>query len=78
MKRIKSNSSICDPKVPIHRTCTAPKIAAACLLTTKAITRYGSLFQKFRNMILGIVEEDIALYKENYRQALITFGPMER
>ena len=37
----------------------------------------GSLFRKFRNMILGIVEEDIALYKENYRQALITFGLME-
>ena len=38
----------------------------------------GSLFKKFRNMILGIVEDDIALYKENYRQALITFGLMER
>ena len=25
----------------------------------------GSLFRKFRNMILGIVEEDIETYKEN-------------
>ena len=38
----------------------------------------GSLFKKFRDMILGIVEEDIVLYKENYRQALITFELMER
>ena len=36
-------------------------------------TLQGSLFSKFRNMILGIKEEDIALYKENYKQALITF-----
>ena len=34
----------------------------------------GSLFRKFRNVILGIVEEDIETYKENYKQALITFG----
>ena len=37
----------------------------------------GILFKKFRNIILGIVEEDIALYKENYRKALITFGLSE-
>ena len=37
----------------------------------------GSLFKKFRNRILGIVEEGIAMYKENYRQALIGFGLME-
>ena len=37
----------------------------------------GSLFSKFSNMILGIKEEDIALYKENYKQPLITFGPTE-
>ena len=37
----------------------------------------GSLFRKFRNMILGIVKENIALYKENYKQALIPFGLME-
>ena len=37
-----------------------------------------SLFRKFRNMIvLGIVEEDIALYMENYKQVLITFGLSE-
>ena len=38
----------------------------------------GSLFRKFRNMILGIVEDDIGLYyKENYKQALIAFLLME-
>ena len=37
----------------------------------------GSLFKKFRNMILGIMEDDIGVYKENYRQALIAFGLME-
>ena len=37
----------------------------------------GSLFRKFRNMILGIMEDDIGVYKENYRQALVTFGLME-
>ena len=37
----------------------------------------GSLFRKFRNMILGVVEEDIGLYKENYNQALITIGLIE-
>ena len=42
---------------------------------TKPLHR--SLFKKIRNMILGIVEEDIAVYKENYRQALITFGLLE-
>ena len=34
----------------------------------------GSMFRKFRNMILGIVEDDIGLYEENYKQALIPFG----
>ena len=28
-------------------------------------------------MILGIVEDDVGLYKEYYSQALITFGLME-
>ena len=37
----------------------------------------GSLFKKFRNMILGIVEDDIGLYKENFKQALITFELIE-
>ena len=37
----------------------------------------GSLFKKFRNMILGIVDDNIGVYKENYRQALITFGLMK-
>ena len=37
----------------------------------------SSMFRKFRNMIVGIVEEDIALYKENYKQAFITFGLTE-
>ena len=32
----------------------------------------GSLFRKSRNMILGIVEEDIETYEESYKQALIT------
>ena len=32
------------------------------------------LFKKFRNTILGIIEEDIEIYKENYKQALIMFG----
>ena len=37
-----------------------------------------NLFKKFRNMILGIVEDDIRLeYKKNYKQALITFGIIE-
>ena len=34
----------------------------------------GSLFWKFRNKILGIVEEELETYKENCKQALITFG----
>ena len=36
----------------------------------------GSLFGKFRNMMLDIVEEDIETYynEENYKQALIIFG----
>ena len=35
----------------------------------------SSLFWKFRNMILGIIgDQDIELYKENYKQPLITFG----
>ena len=34
----------------------------------------GSLFKKIRNMIHVIVEEEIETYKENYKQALITFG----
>ena len=37
----------------------------------------GSLFRKFRNIILDIVEDGIGLYKENYKQTLITFGLME-
>ena len=38
----------------------------------------GSMPRKFRNMILGIVEEDITLYEENYKQgALIAFGLIE-
>ena len=43
-------------------------------------TKYlqGSLFRKFRNMILGIVKEKIETYKENYKQALITFGLEDR
>lgn len=34
----------------------------------------GSIFKNFRNMILRIIEEDINTYKEDYKQALITFG----
>ena len=34
----------------------------------------GSLFKKFRNLILGIAEEDFNEYKSEYNQALITFG----
>ena len=35
----------------------------------------SSLFQKFRNMKLGIVEEDIEMcFRDNYNQTLITFG----
>ena len=37
----------------------------------------GCLFLKFRNVMFGIIEEDIALYKENYKQALISFGLTE-
>ena len=37
----------------------------------------GSLFRQFRNMILGIVDNDIGLYKENNKQALIMFGLVE-
>ena len=35
---------------------------------------HGSIFKKFRNMIFGIIEEDIDTYKENYEQSIMTFG----
>ena len=35
------------------------------------------LFRKFRNVILSIVEDDIGLYKKNYKQTLIAFGLIE-
>ena len=34
----------------------------------------GNLFKKLGNTRLGIIEEGIERYKENYKQALITFG----
>ena len=38
----------------------------------------GSIFIKFRNLILGVREEDFESYKKDFEQILLKYGLTER